>query len=159
MRRRLAPRGFRALVLLALTAARVPAQPAASRPNVVLIITDDMGHGDLGVTGAPDIRTPNLDALARAGVRFTEFYSNGPLCTPTRAALISGRYQQRVAIEEAFGGATSSFAERGLPARGTSLPQLLKDHGYATGLLGKWHLGYTPEFSPRAHGFDTFWGI
>lgn len=132
---------------------------AAPPPNVVLIITDDMGHGDLGVTGATDIRTPHLDALARAGIRFTEFYANGPLCTPTRAALISGRYQQRVAIEEAFGGATSSFAERGLPVRGTSLPQLLKGRGYATGLIGKWHLGYKPEFSPAAHGFDTFWGI
>ena len=94
------------LLLLVLgVAARVAAQTAPP-PNVVLIITDDMGHGDLGVTGATDIRTPNLDALARGGIRFTEFYANGPLCTPTRAALISGRYQQRVAIEEAFGGAT-----------------------------------------------------
>ncbi len=159
MRRRLALRALPTPLLLALSAAPATAQPVAPRPNVLLIITDDMGHGDLGVTGAPDIKTPNLDALARAGVRFTEFYSNGPLCTPTRAALISGRYQQRAAIEEAFGGATSSFAERGLPARRTSLPQLLKDTGYATGLLGKWHLGYTREFSPKAHGFDTFWGI
>ena len=146
------------LLLVLGVAARVAAQTAPP-PNVVLIITDDMGHGDLGVTGATDIRTPNLDALARGGIRFTEFYANGPLCTPTRAALISGRYQQRVAIEEAFGGATSSFAERGLPVRGTSLPQLLKGRGYATGLIGKWHLGYKPEFSPAAHGFDTFWGI
>ncbi len=131
----------------------------AGRPNIVLVITDDMGHGDLGVTGATDIRTPNLDALARQGIRFTDFYSNGPLCTPTRAALISGRYQQRVAIEEAFGGATSAAFERGLPARGTSLPQLLRHAGYTTGLIGKWHLGYKPEFSPRAHGFDVFWGL
>lgn len=132
---------------------------APARPNVVLIITDDLGHGDLGVTGAPDVRTPHLDALARQGVRFTEFYANGPLCTPTRAALISGRYQQRAALEEALGSASTAAGERGLPVRGTSLPQLLKDRGYATGLVGKWHLGYKPEFSPRAHGFDTFWGL
>jgi arylsulfatase A-like enzyme len=129
------------------------------RPNVLLVITDDLGHGDLGVTGARDVRTPNLDALARQGVRFTDFYANAPLCTPTRAALISGRYQQRAALEEALGGASSSSAERGLAARGTSLPQLLKARGYTTGLIGKWHLGYKPEFSPQAHGFDTFWGI
>lgn len=147
-----------ALCLLALVVGQPRAQEAAP-PNILLVITDDLGYGDLGVTGVSDIRTPNLDALARQGVRFTEFYANGPLCTPTRAALISGRYQQRVAIEEAFGGASSSFAERGLPARGSSLPQVLKGRGYATGLIGKWHLGYKPEFSPRAHGFDTFWGI
>ncbi len=146
---------FCALLATGTTAATQP----APKPNVVLIITDDMGHGDLSLTGATDIRTPNLDALAGAGVRFTDFYSNGPLCTPTRAALISGRYQQRVGLEEALGNASSPHVERGLAARGTSLPQLVKNQGYATGLIGKWHLGYKPEYSPLAHGFDVFWGL
>ena len=130
----------------------------AARPNVVLIITDDLGYGDLGIHGAPDIRTPNVDALARAGVRFTDFYANAPLCTPTRAALISGRYQQRVRLEEALSSATTPSAEVGLPASGGSLPELLKQSGYTTGLIGKWHLGYKPEYSPQAHGFDYFFG-
>jgi arylsulfatase A-like enzyme len=130
-----------------------------TRPNVVLIITDDVGYGDFGVYGAPDVETPNVDALARTGTRFTDFYANGPLCTPTRAGLISGRYQQRYRLEHPLGGARTASAEEGLPATGRSLPQLLKSHGYATGLVGKWHLGYKPEFSPKAHGFDSFFGF
>ncbi|MHB1326813.1 MAG: sulfatase-like hydrolase/transferase [Gemmatimonadales bacterium] len=128
-------------------------------PNVVLIVTDDAGYGDLGSYGATDLRTPHLDALARAGVRFTDFYANAPLCTPTRAALISGRYQQRSSLEHALGHAVSASAEQGLVPTGTSLPQLLKNHGYATALIGKWHLGYKAEYSPAAHGFDYFFGF
>ncbi len=148
------------ILLFALAAAPAGGQsPTPSRPNVVLIITDDLGYGDLGSYGAPDIKTPNIDRLAKEGVRLTDFYANGPLCTPTRAGLISGRYQQRVALEEPFGGPSTRFGEMGLPATGRSLPQLLKNNGYATGLLGKWHLGYKPEFSPNAHGFDYFFGF
>ena len=150
------------LVVIATCALIAPgllAQPAPPRPNIVLIITDDMGYGDVGAYGAPDIKTPNIDALAKAGTRFTDFYSNGPTCTPTRTGLISGRYQQRVALERPLSGATSPDGELGLKATGHSLPQLLKGAGYATALIGKWHLGYKPEFSPRAHGFDTFWGF
>src|SRR5687768_7484733 len=128
------------------------------RPNVILIITDDAGYGDLGSYGAPDIRTPNIDSLARDGVRLTDFYAQ-PQCTPTRAALISGRYQQRFRLEQALGNVNTPAAEQGLPATGRSLPQLLKNNGYATGLVGKWHLGYKPEFSPNAHGFDYFFGF
>ncbi len=131
---------------------------AAQRPNVVLIITDDIGYGDLGSYGGPDIRTPNIDRLARQGVRFTDFYANAPLCTPTRAGLISGRYQQRYNLEEALKGATAD-SEKGLPVTGRSLPQLLRNGGYVTALLGKWHLGYKPAFSPRAQGFDYFFGF
>lgn len=127
------------------------------RPNVVLIMTDDIGYGDIGSYGAPDVETPNLDALAIAGVRFTDFYANGPLCTPTRVGLVTGRYQQRVAMERSLGG--SADAEVGLPVMGRSLPQLLKMNGYATGLVGKWHLGWRDEFSPKAHGFDYFFGF
>lgn len=132
--------------------------PAAARPNVVLVMMDDLGWGDLGSYGAPDARTPNLDRLAREGVRVTDAYGAAPVCTPTRAALITGRYPQRVALERAL-IATSADHERGLPATGTSLPALLKRNGYATGLIGKWHLGTQPRFGPNAHGFDEFFGF
>lgn len=132
-------------------------QPA--KPNVVLIITDDVGYGDVGSYGAPDIRTPNIDALAKRGVRMTHFYANASSCTPTRAGLITGRYQQRVMLERPLSHATSEDGALGLPATGRTLPALLKTAGYATGLIGKWHLGYKKEFSPLAHGFDTFFGF
>ncbi len=131
---------------------------APARPNVVLIITDDGGYGDIGSYGAPDIRTPNIDSIGREGVRLTDFYANAPSCSPTRAGLISGRYQQRYAIEAPLQG-PGVAPEQGLPVAGRSLPQLLKNNGYTTGLLGKWHLGYKPEYSPNAHGFDYFFGF
>jgi arylsulfatase A-like enzyme len=109
-----------------------------SRPNVVLIITDDLGWADLGSYGATDIRTPNLDRLARQGLRLTDFYANGVTCSPTRAGLISGRYQQRYGIEAPLPNANRA-GDLGLPATGYSLPQLLENHGYATALIGKWH--------------------
>jgi arylsulfatase A-like enzyme len=135
------------------------AQRAAdsARPNVVLIVTDDIGYGDFGSYGATDVRTPNVDRLARQGVRLTDFYA-APQCTPTRAALITGRYQQRILLERALGSVGGEL-EKGLPATGRSLPQLLKNSGYATGLVGKWHLGYKPEYGPNAHGFDYFFGF
>lgn len=145
------------LWLPAVAAAQAPA--TAARPNVVFIITDDVGYGDLGSYGAPDIKTPNIDSLARDGVRFTDFYANAPTCTPTRAGLVTGRYQQRNALEAPLGNADTGAAEQGLPAAGWSLPQVLKNNGYATALLGKWHLGYKPEFSPNAHGYDYFFGF
>jgi arylsulfatase A-like enzyme len=156
---------FDLCLVLAAAAAPLGAQSVASRPSVVLIITDDLGYGDLGSFGAPDIKTPNIDRLAKEGVRLTDFYANAPLCTPTRAGLISGRYQQRAAMEHPLNSMTTAAgkptaaAEEGLPATGRSLPQLLKNNGYATALIGKWHLGYKPEFSPNAHGFDYFFGF
>jgi arylsulfatase A-like enzyme len=132
--------------------------PAQRPPNVVLVMMDDLGYGDLGSYGAPDVRTPNIDGLAREGVRLTDAYANGAVCTPTRAALISGRYQQRVGLEWVL-TASPTDRERGLPAVETSLPALLRANGYATGLVGKWHLGTKPEFGPNAHGFDEFYGF
>jgi arylsulfatase A len=154
---------FSLLVVLACAApagAQAPAavQAAGSRPNVILIITDDVGYGDIGSYGAPDIKTPNIDSLAKAGTRLTDFYA-APNCSPTRAMLISGRYQQRYRIENPLGAARSPSGDQGLRATGRTLPQLLKNHGYRTGLVGKWHLGYKPEFSPNAHGFDYFFGF
>src|SRR6185295_1621878 len=131
--------------------------PLQATPNVVLVIMDDMGYGDLGSYGVTDAKTPNLDRLAREGVRLTDAYANGPVCSPTRAALISGRYQQRVGIEWALSSTTDR--DKSLPVTGTSLPALLKKNGYTTGLIGKWHLGFNPQIGPNAHGFDEFFGF
>jgi arylsulfatase A-like enzyme len=143
-------------VLMAATSGLCSA--AADRPNVVFIMTDDLGYGDLGVYGAPDTSTPEIDRLASQGVRLTNFYSNGPACSPTRAGFITGRYQQRVGIERPLGNPSTDDAKAGLKANGRTLPQLLKDDGYATALIGKWHLGYLKQNSPNAHGFDYFFG-
>ena len=150
-----------AAVFCAIPAVAAFAQPGltpVSRPNIVLIMTDDMGYGDLGSYGATDVRTPNIDSLARDGVRLTDFYANGSTCTPTRVGLMTGRYQQRYALENPLGNA-SLVGEQGLVAAGRSLPQLLKDAGYATGLVGKWHLGYLAQHGPGRHGFDYFFGF
>jgi arylsulfatase A-like enzyme len=145
---------------LAVGSARLPAQSTPpDRPNIVLIMTDDAGYADFGAYGAPDIRTPHIDSVARDGVKLTDFYANGATCTPTRAGLITGRYQQRVTLEAPLGVQPEVDAERGLTPTGRSLPQLLKNAGYVTALIGKWHLGWKPEFSPNAHGFDEFFGF
>ena len=146
-------------ILYGLAVTTADAQSATARPNIVLIMTDDLGYGDIGSYGAPDIKTPNIDGLAKAGTRFTQFYANASSCTPTRAGLIIGRYQQRVAMERPLGAATSPDGKLGLSSTGRSLPQLLKNRGYATALIGKWHLGYQPQFSPLTHGFDAFFGF
>jgi arylsulfatase A-like enzyme len=143
------------LFALLLLASFVQAQPAR-KPNVIFILVDDMGYADLSSFGSKDIRTPNIDRLAKEGVKLTQAYSNGPVCTPTRAAFITGRYQQRVGLEWAIG---PGGKEPGLPVEETSIARMLKNNGYATALMGKWHLGYKPEFSPLAHGFDEFFGI
>jgi arylsulfatase A-like enzyme len=154
------PKLIATVMLAGLSAAALFAQPAPprqDRPNVVLIITDDVGYGDIGSYGAPDLRTPHIDSLAKTGTRFTDFYANASTCTPTRAGLISGRYQQRFALERPLGTARVD-GELGLPAD-HSLPKLLGGNGYATALIGKWHLGYKPELSPAAHGFSYFFGF
>jgi N-acetylgalactosamine-6-sulfatase len=143
---------------------------AAGRPNIVLLVADDLGSGDLSSYGCPDIRTPNIDAIGRQGVRFTRFYSNAPECTPARTALFTGRYQQRAGgLECAIGvGDVGRYddaiwlqkrGELGLPASERTMPQLLKERGYDTGCFGKWHLGYPEKFWPARHGFDESFGI
>jgi arylsulfatase A-like enzyme len=146
---------FLALVLVA--PALAAQQPAP--PNIVLILTDDLGYGDLGSYGATDIRTPHLDQLARDGARLTQFYANASTCTPTRAGLMTGRWQQRVDLEYPLGMQRPTDYDRGLVPNGRTLPQLMKNAGYATALVGKWHLGWKPEFSPIRHGFDYFFGL
>lgn len=155
---------FRIVASLCVALTAFPILPSAQRrndqrPNIVLIITDDVGYGDFGSYGAPDVKTPHIDSIAHDGVRLTDFYANGATCTPTRAGLISGRYQQRFALEAPLGFRGETDHERGLSATGWSLPQLLKNSGYATALIGKWHLGWKSEFSPTTHGFGYFFGF
>ena len=151
-------RKIAALLIAGLAVALAP-ELGRSQPNVVLIITDDIGYGDIGVFGATDLQTPNIDSLARDGVLLTDFYANGPTCSPTRAGLISGRYQQRFGVEWPIGFMAEEDHDHGLPVTGHSLPALLSANGYRTGLVGKWHLGWRDEFRPRAHGFDYFFGF
>ena len=129
---------------------------ARERPNIVILLADDLGSGDLGFRGAKDIRTPNLDRLAREGVRFSQSYSNGAVCSPTRTALLTGQYQQRHGID---GVIYVQERDRGLPDNALTLAEVLKKAGYATGLIGKWHLGYPKETFPTRQGFDTFKGL
>jgi arylsulfatase A-like enzyme/L-ascorbate metabolism protein UlaG (beta-lactamase superfamily) len=144
---------FRSVVLLALLASPAAAQTA--QPNIVLFIMDDMGYGDIGSYGVPDAKTPNIDRLAREGVKLTHFYANAANCSPTRTGFLTGQYQQRHGIETPLRVGDA----RGLPASDHSLPRLLKSTGYTTGLVGKWHLGDAPNMLPRRHGFDEFWGF
>jgi arylsulfatase A-like enzyme len=147
------------IAAVAVTSSALWGQAADERPNVVLIMTDDAGYADFGRYGATDVRTPHIDGIARDGVRLTDFYANGATCTPTRAGLISGRYQQRYQLEAPLGVVPEKDRERGLPSTGRSLPQLLRNRGYTTALVGKWHLGWTSDFSPAAHGFEYFFGF
>lgn len=150
--------------IFALTCLAASAAPAP-RTNIVFLLADDLGWRDIACYGCEDIATPNLDRLATQGVRFTQFYSNGPECSPTRAALLSGRYQQRLGgLECAIGvGGVGRYddaarlaekGELGFPHDANSIGQLLRGAGYATALIGKWHLGYDPKFAPNRYGFD-----
>lgn len=161
---------IRALTLFFL-AASLATRLLAAPPNIVFILMDDMGYADLGCQGAKDIRTPNIDRLAAEGVRFANFYSNAPVCTPTRCAFITGRWQQRAGFEFAM-GYTAEQTRRvngewvkepdihglGLPATQPSIAKFLKAAGYATGAFGKWHLGFKDEYNPLHHGFDEYFG-
>ena len=135
------------------------ASAAPGRPNVVFILADDLGYGDLSCYGRPDYRTPVLDGLAKQGIKFTDNYAAAPVCTPTRCAYITGRYPQRlpVGLEEPL--KASSPEDVGLPPAHPTVASLLKGNGYETALVGKWHLGWKPEFGPNRHGFDEFFGI
>ena len=128
-------------------------------PNIVIIFVDDLGYADLGCQGSADLKTPSIDSLAETGVRFTNGYVTAPVCSPSRAGLITGRYQQRFGHEFNPGSEQHASPEFGLPLSETTLAQLLKNRGYATGYIGKWHLGYQPEHHPQERGFDEFFGF
>jgi arylsulfatase A-like enzyme len=123
------------------------------KPNLLLIIGDDMGYADVGFHGCKDIPTPHLDSLAGDGVRFTQGYVSGPYCSPTRAGLLTGRYQTR------FGHEFNPTGPNGLPTSQQTIADRLKGAGYVTGLVGKWHLGSQPELRPQRRGFDEFLGF
>ncbi len=149
--------------VLALAAHGIAGSAAAAapgrRPNILVIVADDLGYADLGFQGGRDIPTPHLDALAAGGVRCTSGYVSGPYCSPTRAGLLTGRYQQRFGHEFNPGPPGPDNQAIGLPLSETTLPQRLKEAGYATGLVGKWHLGNGAQFQPQSRGFDEFFGF
>jgi arylsulfatase A-like enzyme len=139
---------------LSLVCAGAAAEPAR-KPNIVVIVGDDMGYADVGFHGCKDIPTPHLDALARSGARFTNGYVTGPYCSPTRAGLLTGRNQTRFGHEFNPGGGP----KQGLPLTEGTLADRLKAVGYRTALIGKWHLGGSPDHHPQKRGFDDFFGF
>ena len=132
-------------------------QRVSGPPNVVFIMADDLGYADVSCYGRPDFTTPNIDSVAARGVRFVQAYANSAVCSATRTALITGRYQYRlpIGLEEPLGTAR----DVGLPPDHPTLPSLLKKAGYGTTLVGKWHLGALPKFGPLQSGYDHFYGF
>jgi arylsulfatase A len=126
-------------------------------PNIVLIMADDLGYGDIGCFGNEKIQTPFLDKMATEGLKFTDFHSNGAVCSPTRAALLTGRYQQRSGLEGVI-YAKGKTRATGLDVAELTFADYLKSAGYVTGVVGKWHLGYHIDYNPLYHGFDYFRG-
>ncbi|XP_053111554.1 arylsulfatase A isoform X1 [Hemicordylus capensis] len=150
----MASQGLLALCLLTVAGLGAASPP----PNVVLVFADDLGFGDLASYGHPTSATPNLDKMAASGLRFTDFYSSSPVCSPSRAALLTGRYQTRSGV---YPGVFYPGSRGGLPLAEVTLAELLKGRGYATAIVGKWHLGLGPHgtFLPTHQGFDHFLGV
>ena len=128
-------------------------------PNIVVIFCDDLGYGDLSCFGHPTIKTPNLDRMATEGVRLTQFYSASPVCTPSRAALMTGRLPIRSGMCSDKRRVLFPDSGGGIPASEVTLAEGLKKQGYATACVGKWHLGHLPQFLPTSNGFDSYFGI
>ena len=142
------------LILVALAAASAPA--AAQRlPNIVIVFIDDMGYADIGPFGATRYPTPNLDSMAKEGTRLTSFYAAQPVCSASRAALLTGTYPNRIGMHGALGPNSTV----GIADAEVTIAELLKAKGYATAAFGKWHLGDRPQFLPTRHGFDEFFGL
>lgn len=144
-----------ALSAAAQTTSAQSSSKSTALPNIVVIFADDLGWGDLACYGHPTIRTPHLDQMARDGVRFTQFYAAAPACSPSRAALLTGRLPIRTTVNQVL----NPWGTTGLPATEWTIARLLKPRGYATACIGKWHLGHLPQFLPTRHGFDRYFGI
>lgn len=145
------------LLMLSLAACQAPSEPqaGASQPNFIFILTDDLGYGDLSCFGATDIATPTLDRMAAEGIKFTEHYTASPVCSPSRAGLLTGRNPQRMGINGVF--FPDSYT--GMPVSEVTIAEVLQEAGYYTGHIGKWHLGHRREFLPLQRGFDEYYGI
>ena len=130
---------------------------ASTKPNIIFIMADDLGYGDLSCYGSKTIRTPHLDKLAKTGVKCTDYHSNGAVCSPTRAALMTGRYQQRAGVPGVI--TAKSHRHTGLALKEWTMGEAMKELGYQTAMFGKWHLGYDPKFNPIKQGFDEFKGF
>ncbi len=159
---RLRSRGFRwggSLLLLVGLASPLTAEPPGA--NIVLIVADDLGYGDVGFNGSLQIQTPHLDRLAREGVVFSEGYVSAPVCSPSRAGLLTGRNQPRFGYDNNLGESQPGFDPEhgGLPTTERTIADRLRPLGYLSGLIGKWHLGVRPQFHPLRRGFDEFWGF
>jgi arylsulfatase A len=131
-------------------------QVQTNQPNIILVLTDDLGYGNLGFTGATAISTPYLDQMAQEGVLLTSFYAAANVCTPSRAGLLTGRYPVRMGLAT---DVVRPESTHGLPQSETTIAELLQAEGYQTAMIGKWHLGHLPEFWPTQHGFETFYGV
>jgi arylsulfatase A-like enzyme len=175
-RSRISRRAFSTRAALAIAATALHAVPASARqaprasgrarkssPNIVFILADDLGWADLSSYGRRDYQTTTLDRLARRGVRLTQAYSNSSICTPTRVAFFTGRYQQRLAVGLAeplgWNGRAPSGSLPGIPPEHPTIASLLRQSGYHTALIGKWHAGYLPQYGPNKSGFEEFFGI
>ena len=132
------------------------AQEGKSLPNFIIVLADDLGYGDLSISGNQLIKTPNLDRMAREGVRLTSFYASANVCTPSRAGLLTGRYPIRTGLAYKVIEADHTH---GLPQEEITLAEMLKNKGYATAVIGKWHLGHMPDYWPTEHGFDYYYGL
>jgi len=148
-------RHFHLAAAIVLSAATAAAQPASSPPNIVMLFADDLGYGDLSSFGHPTIRTPNIDRLGAEGVRLTAFYDAASVCTPSRAALLTGRYAVRTGLARIL----SPNADTGIAASEITIADALRARGYRTAAIGKWHLGDKPRFLPTAEGFDSWLGV
>jgi arylsulfatase A len=152
-------------VFLGVASCKSPDSQTIKKPNIIIIFTDDMGYGDLGCYGSVIHETPNIDKLSENGVRFTDFYTSSPVCTPSRASLLTGCYPQRIDMDvnekprDEFRAVLTPLSPKGLNPREITIGKVLKTKGYATACIGKWHLGDQKPFWPGNHGFDYFYGI
>ncbi|MFV0267357.1 MAG: sulfatase [Draconibacterium sp.] len=144
------------LIGLALWAGSCKQAEVEKQPNIIIFFTDDQGYGDLGCYGAQGYETPNIDGLASQGIKFEQFYVPASVCTPSRAALLTGKYPKRVGLHEAV---LYPYSTHGLSPDELTIPELLKPLGYSTACIGKWHLGHLEEFMPNNQGFDYFYGV